>query len=134
MPPRTIAVGDIHGCFLALDAVLEAIKPRPEDTIVTLGDYIDRGPDSQGVLERLIELNRRCQLVPILGNHDQILLDVRSGVEPFEEFLGMDGGPTLDSYGPGRPAWPGAARRARRNGHDEVRRGDWRPGGPLGRW
>jgi serine/threonine protein phosphatase 1 len=102
MPGRTIALGDIHGCASALDAVLDAIKPRPEDTIVTLGDYIDRGPDSKGVLERLIELSHRCKLVPLLGNHDQILLDVRSGFEPFEEFLGMGGGPTLDSYGPGR--------------------------------
>ena len=102
MLAQIIAIGDIHGCSTALEAVLEAIKPRPEDTIVTLGDYIDRGPDSKGVLDRLIELGNRCRLVPILGNHDQILLDVRSGLEPYEEFLGMGGGPTLDSYGPRR--------------------------------
>jgi serine/threonine protein phosphatase 1 len=102
MPGRTIAIGDIHGCSSALDAVLDVIEPRPDDFIVTLGDYIDRGPDSRGVLERLIDLGTRCRLVPILGNHDQMLLDVRSGVVPFEEFFGMGGGPTLDSYGPGR--------------------------------
>ncbi len=50
MPTRTIAIGDIHGCSAALDA----IRPRPEDTIVTLGDSINRGPDSRGVLDRLI--------------------------------------------------------------------------------
>ena len=74
MPGRTIAIGDIHGCSAALDALLDAIRPRPEDTIVTLGDYIDRGPDSRGVLDRLIDLGRRCRLVPLLGNHDQMLL------------------------------------------------------------
>jgi hypothetical protein len=46
MIPRTIAIGDIHGCSAALDALIDAIRPRPEDTIVTLGDYINRGPDS----------------------------------------------------------------------------------------
>ena len=46
---RTIAIGDIHGCSAALDALLDAIRPRPEDVIVTLGDYINRGPDTRGV-------------------------------------------------------------------------------------
>ena len=64
MKPRTIAIGDIHGCLAALNALLEAIRPRPEDCIVTLGDYINRGPDSRGVIERLIELKDRCRLVP----------------------------------------------------------------------
>jgi hypothetical protein len=41
MNHRTIAIGDIHGCSAALDALLEAIRPRPADRIVTLGDYID---------------------------------------------------------------------------------------------
>ena len=63
-------------------ALLYAIETRPEDVIVTLGDYIDRGPDSRGVLERLIKLKEQCRLVPLLGNHDQMLLDVRSGKYP----------------------------------------------------
>jgi hypothetical protein len=74
MKSRTIAIGVIHGCSAALDALLEAIGPRPDDIIVTLGDYINRGPDSRGVLDRLIDLIRRCRLVPLLGNHDQMLL------------------------------------------------------------
>jgi serine/threonine protein phosphatase 1 len=101
MNPRTIAIGDIHGCSAALHALLEAIRPRPEDCIVTLGDYINRGPDSRGVIERLIELTRRCRLIPILGNHDQMLLDARSGLHPMT-WIGMGGIATLDSYGPGR--------------------------------
>ena len=79
MRPRTIAIGDIHGCSLALEALLAAIEPRPDDVIVTLGDYVNRGPDSRGVLDRLIELERQCTLVPILGNHDQTLLAALAG-------------------------------------------------------
>jgi serine/threonine protein phosphatase 1 len=98
---RTIAIGDIHGCSAALDALLDAIRPRPDDTIVTLGDYINRGPNSRGVLERLIKLSSQCRLIPLLGNHDQMLLEARSGVHP-TTWLGMGGVATLDSYGPGR--------------------------------
>src|SRR4051794_2061919 len=101
MASRTIAIGDIHGCSIALDALLDAIRPRPEDVIVTLGDYIDRGPDSRGVIDRLIDLGQRCRLVPLLGNHEEMLLDVRSGLHP-TTWLGMGGLATLDSYGPGR--------------------------------
>jgi serine/threonine protein phosphatase 1 len=98
MPARTIAIGDIHGCSAALRAVLDAIAPGAEDTIVTLGDYINRGPDTRGVLDQLIDLKVRSRLVPILGNHDQ----VRSGKYPIYWLLDMGGTATLDSNGPGR--------------------------------
>ncbi len=91
-----------HGCSAALEALIDAIRPRPDDTIVTLGDYIDRGPDSRGVLNRLIKLSNQCQLVPLLGNHDQMLLDIRSGKYPIYWLLDIGGTTTLDSYGPGR--------------------------------
>jgi serine/threonine protein phosphatase 1 len=100
--PRTIAIGDIHGCSAALDALLEAIRPRPEDCIVTLGDYINRGPDSRGVIERLMELKGRCRLVPLLGNHDEMLFEVLADSYPLDYFLGVGGDATLDSYGPDR--------------------------------
>ncbi len=47
---RTIAIGDVHGCSSALEAILKAIDPAADDTLITLGDYVDRGPDSQGVI------------------------------------------------------------------------------------
>ncbi len=63
MSARTIAIGDVHGCSRALGRLLDAIDPRCDDTIVALGDYVDRGPDTRGVLERLVELESCCRLV-----------------------------------------------------------------------
>ena len=100
MPDRTIAIGDIHGCLAALHALLEAVDPQPNDTLVTLGDYVDRGPDSRGVIERLIALSKHCRLVPILGNHDQVMLDVCDGSGPFDDTWSLFGGDaTVASYG-----------------------------------
>jgi serine/threonine protein phosphatase 1 len=100
MPSRTIAIGDIHGCARALNVLLEVIGPDGGDVIVTLGDYVNRGPDSRGVLERLIALDRECTLVPILGNHDQQLTAALAS-EPGAVFdwLEMGGAATLGSYG-----------------------------------
>ncbi len=99
MPGRLIAIGDIHGYSAALRALLEAIQVRREDTIVTLGDYVDRGPDSPGAIEILIALRDQCRLVPVLGNHDELLLQIHDGLPGFEEWLGYGGRETLDAYG-----------------------------------
>ncbi len=77
MTDRVIAIGDIHGCSLALRKLIELIQPTPDDTVVTLGDYVSRGPDSRGVIDQLIELRGRCHFYPLLGNHDQLLLHNR---------------------------------------------------------
>ena len=74
MPNRLIAIGDIHGHAAALAALIRLVKLEPEDTLVTLGDYLDRGPDSKGVLNQLIELESRCKLVPLKGNHEEMML------------------------------------------------------------
>jgi serine/threonine protein phosphatase 1 len=97
---RTIAIGDIHGCLPALDTVLAAIGPQADDTLVLLGDYVDRGPQTRGVIERLIDLQRQCQLVPLLGNHDEMMLDVYDGqTQWFVDWLLFGGNATLESYG-----------------------------------
>ncbi len=99
MPGRVIAIGDIHGCSAALRTLIKEIAPTREDTIVTLGDYVDRGPDSRGVIDQLIQLADQCQLKPLYGNHEEMMLDVvRDGEPPFRwlQFGGVD---TLDSYG-----------------------------------
>ena len=109
MPGRIIAIGDIHGCLAALEAVLAAVDPARDDTIVALGDYVDRGPDARGVLETLIALAKRTQLVPLLGNHDEMMLDVcRGSTELLGDWLLFGGNATLASYGSDDPAdvWP----------------------------
>ena len=99
MSERLIAIGDIHGCRIALEALLEAISPGPGDIIVVLGDYIDRGPDSRGVIDTLIELGKKTQLVGILGNHEEMMLDVVRHGQPHHSWLRYGGLETLESYG-----------------------------------
>jgi serine/threonine protein phosphatase 1 len=97
---RTIAVGDVHGCLAALRAVLAAVGPRPDDLLITLGDYVDRGPDSRGVIEELIALRSRCRLVALMGNHDEMFLEVCAGrKEVLQEWLPFGGDATVASYG-----------------------------------
>jgi serine/threonine protein phosphatase 1 len=99
MTPRTIAIGDIHGCLAALETLLEAIAPARQDVLVTLGDYVDRGPDSRGVLARLLALARQTRLVPLLGNHDEMMLSVCAGRQDLlAGWLVFGGRQTLASY------------------------------------
>lgn len=102
MSGRIIAIGDIHGHRAALAALIELVKLRPEDTLVTLGDYVDRGPDSAGVLNLLIDLQHRCNLVPLMGNHEEMMLAAREGRDNFKFWMTFGGDVALDSYGSGR--------------------------------
>ncbi len=100
MPDRIIAIGDIHGYSGAFDAVSEALDPRPDDTIVVMGDFVDRGPDSRGVIDRLLAMRQECRLVTILGNHDEMLLDVCHGrMDMLSGWLIYGGDATVSSYG-----------------------------------
>lgn len=96
---RTLVIGDIHGYSATLDALLAAVKVRPDDLLITLGDYVDRGPDSRGVLDRLIALHRTGRLIPIFGNHDQMMVDAVTGGEGKRMWLFFGGEETLESYG-----------------------------------
>jgi serine/threonine protein phosphatase 1 len=108
MAGRTIAIGDIHGCSDALAAVIDAVTPRRDDTLITLGDYIDRGPNSRGVLDQILALTGRCRLIPLLGNHEEALLDAVRDTSALRRWLILGGAETLHSYG-----WvPGGPRRA----------------------
>jgi serine/threonine protein phosphatase 1 len=102
--PRILAIGDIHGCSRALDVLLADVNPRGDDTIVTLGDYIDRGPDSKGVLDRLIDLHASGRLVALRGNHEQMMLAGRTSRDDRNFWLSCGGEETMLSYGRyGRP-------------------------------
>lgn len=79
MTERIIAIGDIHGCAKALKTLVDAIQPTEQDTLVFLGDYIDRGPESRGVIEQVMALGNHCTVVPLLGNHEEMLLGALAG-------------------------------------------------------
>jgi len=97
---RVIAIGDIHGHHSSLNSLLELIQPTPADTIVTLGDYVNRGPNSSQVLETLANLHQTCRHIAILGNHDEMMLDSKNDVNAEGRWLYNDGDLTLESYGP----------------------------------
>jgi serine/threonine protein phosphatase 1 len=96
---RILAIGDIHGCVRSLDALLAAVKPGPDDLLVTLGDYVDRGPDSRAVLDRLISLRATGRLLALRGNHDLMMLHARQWEEAGSVWLACGGESTLASYG-----------------------------------
>ena len=96
---RKIAIGDIHGCRIALRTIIEAINPQPEDTIITLGDYIDRGADSKSVIEQLMALRERCNLITLMGNHELMLMRAFGGKDDMRSWLHFGGVQTLQSYG-----------------------------------
>lgn len=94
--PRLLAIGDIHGSAIALRTLLETVKPQPDDTIITLGDYINKGPDSKGVIAQLLDLQKTCELIPLSGNHDLMLMD---DSDPDNLMAKFEGETTLKSYG-----------------------------------
>lgn len=99
MPGRTLAIGDIHGCDRALDVLLDAVAPAAEDTLVVLGDVVDRGPGTKQAVDRLLELQDACRLVFILGNHEEMMLEALDTGEWMDDWLSFGGRETIDSYG-----------------------------------
>lgn len=99
-------IADIHGCARALRTLLEKIEPDEElDTIVFLGDYINRGADSRAVIDMVLEVKQRFRhCITLMGNHEQVLQNYLRG-EDKELFLKMGGVQTLESYGLTAP-WP----------------------------
>jgi len=95
---RYLAIGDIHGYADVLRRLLDLVQPQPDDEIITLGDYVDRGPDSRGVLDIMVELNRTGRLTALRGNHDFMMLEARKLGPAYSEWLRCGGREALDSY------------------------------------
>ncbi|MFQ5666703.1 MAG: metallophosphoesterase family protein [Candidatus Binatia bacterium] len=98
---RTFVVGDVHGCADELNRLLDALAPTAADTLVFLGDYIDRGPAPKEVIARLLRLQREGpQCVFLRGNHEDMFLGFldRGGLYG-DAFLCNGGEATLRSYG-----------------------------------
>ncbi len=98
---RKIAVSDIHGCALTFDALLDKIALSTTDELYLLGDYVDRGPDSKGVIDIILELRSRGQKVICLkGNHEDMMLKAINDNESYHEWRKSWGGKeTLASFG-----------------------------------
>ncbi|PKB19467.1 serine/threonine protein phosphatase 1 [Novosphingobium kunmingense] len=102
---RVYAIGDVHGCARLFDALVDAIeaddemRAGAETTIVLLGDLIDRGPDSAGVVARARALQQRRPVRLLMGNHEEMLLDALEDEAILREFLRYGGRETLLSYG-----------------------------------
>ena len=98
---RLFAVGDIHGCVDELAAMLGAIAPVRGDTVVFVGDYVDRGPAAHDVIEVLLEYRRgEAEYVFLKGNHEDMMLSFLGLPGHYgESFLFNGGAPTLESYG-----------------------------------
>jgi serine/threonine protein phosphatase 1 len=97
----TIAIGDIHGHLAALEDLLAKVQPTlsRSDVLVFLGDYIDKGPDVRGCLDRIIAMREEapCPVVGLLGNHDQAML--RTWKDPTSHsWIFMGGFETIESY------------------------------------
>lgn len=95
----TYAIGDIHGCSYALNALLEGLTLGPTDLVVTLGDYVDRGPDSRGVIDRLIRLRREVPLIALRGNHELMMLEARRDPYSATAWHECGGYAAVESYG-----------------------------------
>lgn len=92
-----IAIGDIHGCAATLDRLLERLAPTADDHLVFVGDYIDRGPDSKGVIDRLLRLRETVRCTFLRGNHEALMLDYLD--QGNLDLWRINGGlATLDSY------------------------------------
>lgn len=99
MSGRILAIGDIHGCDTALEVLLGQLTLQLDDTVVLLGDVVDRGPGTRQVLERLLHLKSECNLHFIRGNHEEMLFGVVDGSLPAEKWRVHGGQEVLDSYG-----------------------------------
>lgn len=92
-----IAIGDIHGCARTLNRLLDCLAPAADDHLVFVGDYIDRGPDSNGVIERLLDLQKGIPCTFLRGNHEALMLAYLDQGE--YDLWHVNGGvATLDSY------------------------------------
>ena len=100
-PEKLFAIGDVHGCATELRTLLNQLPLTPDSTIVFIGDYIDRGPQSKEVVDTILELSRSHRVIPLMGNHESMLLDFLA--DPQSEGAGMfiynGGSATLASYG-----------------------------------
>jgi serine/threonine protein phosphatase 1 len=98
MNDRTFAIGDIHGCLDKLEDLISVIDPKPQDTLVFLGDYIDRGEMGREVIDFLIELSDETPCVFLRGNHEDMFLTFLEFGSNRTLYFANGGMKTIESY------------------------------------
>lgn len=93
------AIGDIHGQHEKLCALLNIWQAGPQDKVIFIGDYIDRGPDSAGVVQTVIELGSSTNCIYLRGNHEQMFMEARANFDP--TFTGFEPDTDLLSFSNG---------------------------------
>lgn len=97
---KIIAIGDIHGCSKTFEMLLrDKIKINKSDKIYCLGDYIDRGPDSKGVIDIILDLRKKgFHIHTLRGNHEQMMLISGESEKRWEHWIRNGGEATLKSF------------------------------------
>jgi len=98
---KIFAIGDIHGCISQLDKLLAQLDiDAGEDTLLFIGDYIDRGPDPKGVIDYIIDIRKNVRNVVCLsGNHEDMFLNYCLDGRDEDLYMSNGGMRTLASYG-----------------------------------
>ena len=94
---RTFAIGDVHGCYSALLALIQAAGITAEDRVIWLGDFVDRGPDSAKVVEHLRHLPVESNIC-LRGNHEIMMQNARHSLQAMRSWASSGGSATWDSY------------------------------------
>lgn len=96
---RSLAIGDIHGCLIALETLISLVNPTANDQFIFLGDYLNRGPDSRGVIEFLLNLKNSHRCIFLRGNHEIMVMDARNERVPNSTMNLSLGAGLIRSYG-----------------------------------
>ena len=99
---RVLAIGDIHGCYAALTTLEQYVPFGPDDRLVTIGDYVDRGPNSRQVVDWLIARKADRTVIPIRGNHEITMCAARKSERHYDEWIACGGTAALMSYAASR--------------------------------
>ncbi len=94
---RTLAIGDVHGCFDALLTLVRLAEIKDDDLVVWLGDYVDRGPDSSKVIQYLNELPNDRNIF-LQGNHEIMMKNAAGNLSSMRSWASCGGDATWDSY------------------------------------
>lgn len=96
---RLIGISDIHGEYEKLCKVIDKISPQKDDTLIFMGDYIDRGAKSKEVVNKIISMKDICNCVYLIGSHEYALLHADSDEYYHYLFWNYGGTKTVESYG-----------------------------------